>query len=152
MKNFWNLRKSTMDELIQQLVDKLGIDASTANNATGKAMALVKEHAGDDLFAKISGAIPGAGEAADAAADEPPQEDEGGGGLLGSIASMASSVLGGSGGDAVGLASALGSSGLKADQLAGFVSTIIEFLKDKLGDETVDQILAKVPMLKSLVG
>jgi hypothetical protein len=139
-----------MDELIKQLMDKLGIDAETANAATGKAMALVKEHAGDDLFSKIAGAIPEAGEAAAAAGDQPQQSA--GGGLLGSIAEMASSVLGGSAGDAMGLAGALGSSGLKADQLAEFVSTLIEFLKDKLGDETVDQILAKVPMLKSMLG
>ncbi len=141
-----------MDELIQQLVDKLGIDASTANAATGKAMALVKQHAGDDLFSKITSAIPGAGEAADSAADQPSQQAEGGGGLLGSIAGMASSVLGGSAGDAAGLASALGSTGLKADQIGGFLTTVIDFLNDKVGKETVDQILAKVPMLKSLVG
>lgn len=142
-----------MDELIQQLVEKLGLDADTANAASGKAMALVKEHAGDDLFSKIAGAIPGADTAADAASQAPQQsEGDDGGGLLGSIAGMASSVLGGSAGDAVGLASDLGSTGLKADQIAGFVSTIIEFLKEKLGDETVDQLLAKVPMLKSLIG
>ena len=140
-----------MDELIQQLVDKLGIDAATASSASGKAMAMVKEHAGDDLFSKISGAVPGAGEAADAAAAEP-AEESGGGGLLGSIKTMASGMLGGSAGGAVGLASALGSSGLKADQIGGFASTVINFLKEKLGEGTVDQILAKVPMLKSLVG
>lgn len=142
-----------MDELIQQLIDKLGIDQDTATSATNKAMALVKQQAGDDLFSKISGAIPGAGEAADAGGgDEPSEDSTGGGGLLGSIAGMASGVLGGSGSDAVGLASALGATGLSTDQLGGFVTTVIEFLKDKLGDETVDQLLAKVPMLKMLVG
>ncbi len=140
-----------MDELIQQLVDKLGIDPGTANAATGKAMALVKEHSGEDLFSKISAAIPGAASAAEGAADTTSGATEGGG-LLGSVASMASNLLGGSGGDAVGLASTLGASGLKADQIGGFVSTIVEFLKEKLGEETTDQILAKVPMLKSLLG
>lgn len=141
-----------MDELIQQLVDRLGIDADTAQGATGKAMALIKENAGDDLFAKISAAIPGISEAAEAGQAGSEPATEGGGGLLGSISSMASSVLGGSAGDTVGLASMLSSSGLKGDQIGGFVTTIVEFLKDKLGDEMVDQLLAKVPMLKTLVG
>ena len=140
-----------MDELIKQLTDKLGIDASVASNATNQAMAMVKQQAGDDLFSKITSAIPGASEAADAGSAAEASEDQGGGGLLGSISSMASGMLGGSAGGAMGLASVLGSSGLGADKIGGFATTIIAFLKDKLGDETVDQILEKVPMLKSLV-
>jgi hypothetical protein len=147
-----NTKDSPMDELIKQLVEKLGIDADTATAATGKAMAMVKQQAGDDLFSKIAGAIPGAGEAADTAFAEPAADSAGGGGLLGSVAGMASKVLGGSGGDTINLASALAASGLKADQIGGFLSTIIDFLKDKLGEETVDQLLAKVPILKTLVG
>ncbi|MGB7343813.1 MAG: DUF2780 domain-containing protein [Pirellulaceae bacterium] len=140
-----------MDELIQQLTSKLGIDPSIANAATGKAMAMVKEHAGDDLFAKISGAIPGAGEAA-ANANVAPAAEAGGGGLLGSLTGMASGLLGGKAGDALGMASALNSTGLKTDQLGGFASTLVSFLKEKVGDDVVNQILAKVPMLKGLLG
>ena len=140
-----------MDELIQQLTSKLGIDASIANAATGKAMAAVKEHAGDDLFGKISGAVPGIAEAAEAAGSEPAAAEEGGG-MLGSLTGMASGLLGGSAGDAMGLASSLSSSGLGADQMGGFASTIVEFLKAKVGDDVMDQVLDKVPMLKGLLG
>ncbi len=140
-----------MDELIKQLVDKLGIDSDTANAAAGSAMAMVKEHGGDDLFSKISAAIPGAGDAAQAAAAKP-AEESGGGGLLGSIAGMAKSVLGDSAGDALGMVSSLKESGLKTEQLSGFASTIVEFLKAKVGDDVVEQILAKVPLLKKLMG
>lgn len=140
-----------MDELIAQLTSKLGIDESVASAATGKAMAMVKEHAGDDLFSKISSAVPGADNiAAEGAA--PAEEAEGGGGMLGALAGMASSALGGSAGEAMGLASSLGDAGLEAGQVGGFASTLMDFLKDKVGDEVLEQILAKVPMLKSLMG
>jgi hypothetical protein len=141
-----------MDELIEQLTTKLGIDAETARDASSKAMALLKDNVGDDLFAKISAAIPGSSESAAVGAEASTAGDGGKGGLLGSIADMASGVLGGSVKDAADLASSLGDSGLSTDQIGSFVTTILEFLRDKLGDETVDQLLAKVPMLKSLVG
>jgi hypothetical protein len=143
-----------MDELIQQLTSKLGIDASVAGDATNKAMAMVKEHAGDDLFGKISAAIPGASEAATQGAAEPEeagQADEGGG-MLGKLAGMASSALGGSTGSGLELGAALSSAGLDTEQLGGFISTVVEFLKDKVGDEVMEQVLAKFPVLKSLLG
>lgn len=139
-----------MDELIQQLTSKLGIDASVATAATNKAMALVKEHAGDDLFDKISAAVPGASEAVSQAAAAPAADD--GGGMLGKLAGMASSALGGSAGGGLEIGAALSAAGLETDQLGGFLTTVIDFLKDKVGDEVVDQILSKVPMLKTLIG
>ena len=140
-----------MDELIQQLTAKLGIDESVANAATGKAMAMVKEHAGDDLFGKIASAIPGASDVAEAGAEEA-LPSEGGGGMLGSLASMASSALGGSAGSGLELGAALGDAGLPTDKMGSFVSTIVAFLKDKAGDEVMDQVMDKFPMLKTLIG
>lgn len=142
-----------MDELIQQLTSKLGIDASVATAATGKAMAMVKEHAGDDLFEKISAAIPGASEtAAQGAAQPAAASAETGGGMLGQLAGMASSVLGGSAGGGLEIGAALSAAGLSADKMGDFATTLVEFLKDKVGDDVTEQILGKIPMLKSLLG
>ena len=138
-----------MDELIQQLTAKLGIDESVATNATGKAMALVKEHAGSDLFDKISSAIPGASEAAKQGGEAAASD---GGGMLGKLAGMASEALGGSAGGGLELGAALSGAGLDSDQIGSFVSMIIEFLKDKVGDEVMDQVLGKFPLLKTLMG
>ena len=140
-----------MDELIAQLTSKLGIDSSVANNATGKALAMVKEYAGDDLFDKISSAIPGAGEAAEQGASATSGAAGGGGGMLGKLAGMASDALGGSAGEAIELGSSLSAAGLDTSQIAGFAAMVVEFLREKVGDEVMDQILEKVPMLKSLV-
>lgn len=138
-----------MDELIEKLTSQLGIDASTAKSATGKAMAMVKEQAGDDLFSKISGMVPGLGEAAEEGAAA--QEDSGGGGLMGAIGGIAGGLLGGTAGDAAKMTQGLADSGLDPGQMGGFVSTVIEFLKEKLGDDMIEQLLAKVPALKGLM-
>lgn len=139
-----------MDELIAQLTAKLGIDSGVAESASQKAMAMVKEHAGDDLFAKISAAIPGADQAAAASVSETPAE--GGGGMLGKLASMASSKLAGDAGGGLEMGAALASAGIQTDQIGGFVTTIIDFIRDKAGDQVMDQVLDKFPMLKTLMG
>ncbi len=139
-----------MDELIKLIAGQLGIDASTATSAIGKVMALLKGNVGSDLFGQIAGAIPGAEEAATQAADapEPPQ----GGGMLGKLVGMASSMLGGKAGGGLEMASALASTGIDSDKIGPFMSMIFEFLKSKLGDDVFDQIVSKLPMLKSMMG
>lgn len=142
-----------MDELIQQLTSRLGIDASVASAAAGKAMAMVKEHAGDELFEKISAAIPGATESAAQGAAQPAAATaESGGGMFGKLAGMASSALGSSAGGGLEMGAALTAAGLSTDKMGDFVSTLVAFLKDKVGDDVTEQILGKFPMLKSLLG
>ena len=116
-------------------------------------MAIIKEHAGDDLFEKISSAIPGASEAASqGAADAPADLGQEEGGMFGRLASMAADALGGSADSGLQLGAALNSAGLDTDQLGGFISTVIEFLREKLGDDVIEQLIAKFPLLKSLLG
>lgn len=142
-----------MEDLIKQITSQLGIDESVATGATQKAMAMVKEHAGDDLFGKISSAIPGAADAASAGAQEAAGgAAEAGGGMFGKLAGMASSALGGSAGGGLELASSLSSAGVDSDKMGGFVTMVVGYLKENVGDEVMDQVLAKFPMLKSLLG
>lgn len=141
-----------MDELIEQLTSKLGIDSSVANAGVSKTMAMLKDQAGDDLFGKISGMIPGAAEAADADPGVASAGAADGGGMLGKLAGMASAALGGQAGGGLEMASALASTGIDAEKLGPFITMVVEFLKDKLGDDVLDEILSKFPMLKTLLG
>ncbi|SRR6056297_3649075 len=140
-----------MDELIARLTSKLGINDSIAKAATEKALAMLKEHAGDDLFGQIADKVPGAAEMAEHGVASG-AATAGDGGLLGKLAGMASSALGKSAGGGLELGAALSETGLKSDQMGGFVSMIIEFLKEKVGDDVMEQVLGKFPMLKSLMG
>jgi hypothetical protein len=135
-----------MDELIKQLTARIGVDSGTANQAVASVMSLLKKEGGDELFAKIAAAIPGANAAADSTPD--PTTMGGGGGLLGSVMGM----LGGSAGKGVALAAALKALGIGEDKLPEFASTVINFIKEKVGPDVVQQVLEKFPMLKQLVG
>lgn len=73
-------------------------------------------------------------------------------GMLGKLAGMASAALGGSAGGGLEMASALTKTGVTSDQLGEFVTTVVNFLKEKAGKDVVDQVLAKFPMLKTLLG
>lgn len=141
---FWNV--TAMDELIKQLTSQIGVDASTANKAVATVMSLLKKEGGDDLFSKIAAAIPGAQAAADTT--PAPTESAGGGGLLGSVMGM----LGGSAGKGLALAAALKGLGINEDKLGSFATIVIDFIKQKAGPDVVNQLIAKLPMLKSMLG
>ncbi|MEM6978177.1 MAG: DUF2780 domain-containing protein [Planctomycetota bacterium] len=140
-----------MDELIKQITSQLGIDNETAQSGVGKTMAMLKDQAGDDLFSQISNSVPGI-EQLISKASESPAGDAAGGGMLGKLAGMASSALGGSAGGGLELGSALTSMGIDSSKLGPFVTLIVNFLKENVGDEIMDQILSKFPMLKTLLG
>ncbi|MEM6776597.1 MAG: DUF2780 domain-containing protein [Planctomycetota bacterium] len=140
-----------MDELIEQLTSQLGIDSSTAQTGVGKTMAMLKDHAGNDLFGQIAGAVPGLEQLVGQAGDDGGDAASAGGGMLGKLAGMASSAMGG-GGSGLELGAALSSAGIDAEKLGPFVTMIVTFLKDKVGDEVVEQVLAKFPILKTLLG
>lgn len=135
-----------MDELIKQLTAQVGVDSATANQAVGTVMALLKKEGGSDLFGKIAAAIPGAQAAADAT--PAPTDASGGAGLLGSVVGM----LGGSAGKGFALAAALKALGIREDKLPSFANILLNFLKEKAGPDVVNQLIAKLPMLKSLMG
>lgn len=138
-----------MDELLQQLTDRLGIDRSTAQGVTGKAMEMIKENVDASTFAKLAAAIPGLESlvAAESSQDSGAAE----GGMFGKLAGMASGMLGGSAGNALEMGAALAQKGLPTDKLGEFVTTLLAFVKSKAGDDVLEQIFAKFPMLKSLL-
>lgn len=139
-----------MNDLINEVIKQLGVDEPTAKNATGAAMALLRDNVGDDLFAKIGHAVPGAGDLADQApaASAHPADD---GGLLGSLAEMASKALVGDASKGIDLGAVFGESGLPLDKIGPFVATVVGFLKKALGEDAVAQILDKLPLLKPFV-
>jgi hypothetical protein len=135
-----------MDELIKQLTARIGIDSATANQAVAAVMSLLKKEGGAELFGKIAAAIPGANAAADSTPD--PTTMGGGAGLFGSVMGM----LGGSTGKGLALAGALKALGIEEDKLPEFASTVVNFIKERVGPDVVQQVLEKFPMLKQLVG
>ncbi|MEZ6089792.1 MAG: DUF2780 domain-containing protein [Pirellulaceae bacterium] len=140
-----------MDELLHQLSDRLGIDLSTAQGVTGKAMSMIKQNVDASTYRQLSSSIPGL-DSIIRAEETQTSDTGGGGGLMGKLAGMASSMLGGSAGNALEMGAALTAKGLPTDKLGEFVQMLIAFIKDKAGDSVLEQVYAKYPMLKSLLG
>lgn len=136
-----DMRSSKMDEFIQLVTKQLGVDRETGKSATGGVLKLLKEQLGSDLFAQVREKLPGAsGLISDA-------EDSGdsGGGLMGSLTSMAGSLMGGKAKGVADITAALTKSGLSLDKAPQFMSILIDFLKQKLGNDLFATVAAKLP-------
>ena len=131
-----------MDEFISLVTQQLGIGEQESRSAVGGILKIVKEQLDDSAFGDLMQQLPGAeamiGESGDAAGS--------GGGLMGSLTSMAGSLLGGEGG-AGAIAKALGDAGIGLDKAGGFVAALVSFLKDKLGEEAFTALAAQLPDL-----
>ena len=140
-----------MEALIKQLSERLGIDQGTAEAATGKAMSMIKQNVDHDTFSSLASRIPGL-DGLVSKADADNNDGDEGGGLMGSLTGMASGFLGGSAGNALELGSILSGKGLPMDKMGEFAEMLVNFIKDHAGEEILEQIFAKFPILKSLLG
>ena len=139
-----------MEDFIQQVVSQLGIGETTAKNATGTALGFLKDQLGDQ-FAGIADKLPGASGLIESASASVESEASGGG-LLGSLTKAASSMLGGGAGQGMELISALQKTGLSTEQGGSFLTMLIQFVKQNVGSELLEQITSKVPALKAFLG
>jgi len=140
-----------MEEFIQSIAKQLGISEDVAKSITSKILGLVKGKLGDSDFSSLASKIPEADKLA-AESAEASEDSGGGGGLLGSLTKMASSAIGGEAGEGLEIAGVMKSAGLDTEKGASFLSKLVEFIKDKAGDQVVNQITDKIPALKSVLG
>ena len=139
-----------MQEFIDLVTNKLGVGEAECKSATSGVMAFVKDQLDDSSFSSFIGKIPGASEFL---AENPPETDGSpGGGLMGSLTSMAGGLLGGKAAGIAGVVSAIAASGISVDQAGGFLKTLIEYIKDKIGDDSFNDLATKLPDLLGSAG
>ena len=118
-----------MDELLDRLVAKVGVDRGVAEKAIGIILAfLLKEGPSDKVQALIN-QMPGAEAVMQAAASE-------GGFGMGGI---------------MGVGTKLMAAGLSMDQMQGVTREIITYSREKAGEDTVGEIVGSVPGLGQFV-
>jgi hypothetical protein len=132
-----------MQEFINSVTEKLGIDGDTAKTAVGSLLSMIKGE-GDggavkDLFAKLPGA--------DALASQAGAGNAGGG-LLGGIGDAIGKLGGGAASGLAGLAS----SGLSSDKIKDLVQMFVGWAKKVAGEDAVNKVIGSIPALKSMVG
>lgn len=132
-----------MQEFIQAVMSQLGVNENQAQSATGGLLQFLKNQAdGNEVHTLIS-KLPGAEDLMKSVGSGSP----GGGGLLGGLGA----AIGGTAGGSAGLLSLLQGSGLGGGTAGSFVKMFVDYAKQKAGPDLVEQVLAKVPALKSLM-
>lgn len=135
------MKVSSVDEFISKITGQLGIGESQGRSATGGILNFIKGQLDEGTFNSMLEKLPGA----DSLMSESSSGKPGGGGLMGSLTSMAGGLLGGGDSGAAGIAEALGDSGLSLDKVPGFLSALVPFLKEKLGDDLFGTLAKNVP-------
>ncbi len=118
-----------MSELVQQLMNALGIDQGQAEGGLGLIFNLLRDKLGGD-FSQLTSAVPEAAQLADQA------PAGGGGGLLG----LAGSLLGGGAGDLAKLADGFSGLGMDASLIGRFVPLLTGFLEQRGGGDLAGRI------------
>ena len=112
-----------MDELLDRLVGKVGVDRGVAEKAVGIILAFLIEEGSTDEVQALIKKMPGA----DAAMQAAPGD---GGFDMGGI---------------MGVGSKLMAAGLGIGQIQGTTHEFIDFAKEKVGKEMVGEIVGSVP-------
>jgi hypothetical protein len=136
-----------MDEFIQMVTRQLGVSDETGRSATGGILKMIQDQIGRDLFAKVQEQLPGVQGLIGAAEKSNAAETGGGGGLMGSLTSIAGSLLGGKAKGYADIISALTKSGLSPEKIPQYLSLLVGFLKEKLGSDLFAKVVAKLPEL-----
>lgn len=119
-----------MDEIIAKVAAEAGIDPEMAKKAVGAIIAFLAKEAPDEHVATMMEKLPGAQEAIDAAPS---------GGMFGGM------------GGIMGLGSQLMGAGLSMGQVQSVGKALFAAAREKVGDETMGQIVASIPGLSQFV-
>jgi len=132
-----------MDEFIKLISAQLGLNPEKGKAATGSILSLIKDQLDEQTFAQITSKLPGVQQLISAG----DSGSSSGGGMLGSLTSMAGSLLGGKAKAVAEVTATLSKHGLSVDKIPQYLSMLIEFLKAKLGNDLFAKVAAKLPEL-----
>ena len=121
-----------MDELVERLVAKVGVDRAVAEKAVGIILAFLINEGPADKVQAVMDRLPGA----EAAVQNAANSSGGIGGLMGGI---------------MGVGSKLMAAGLGMGQVQSVTREIIAFAREKAGEDAVGEIVGAIPGLGQFV-
>lgn len=126
-----------MDELISRIVAATGIDEGMANNAISIILTFLNKEGPEDKMQMVLDMLPGAADMI--------KDDSGGGGLLGGLGGMIPGM------GAMGAINELTSAGLGMGEIKTVAKELLDFAREKAGDEVVDDVISQIPMLNQVL-
>jgi hypothetical protein len=121
-----------MDELIRRLVANVGVDEATATTAVGIILQFLVKEGPADKVQQLIDQLPGA-----AAALQSAPEDASSGGMFG--------------GGVMAAGTRLMAAGLSMGQVQAVTREIINYAREKLGEDAVGEIVGAIPGLSQFV-
>jgi hypothetical protein len=134
-----------MDEFIQMVTKQLGISAADGKASTGSILKMIQDQLDPATFSQITSKLPGVQGLISEAQSAVGSESSGG--LMGSLTSLAGSMLGGKAKGLAEITSTLTKAGLSIDKIPQYLSMLVDFLKNKLGNDLFASVAAKLPEL-----
>ena len=138
-----------MADFISDLAAKAGIDTSLAQKGLGAILTTLQKHVPSDVYSKVSGAIPNAGNLLSAFQSAPAAPKSAG---LGDLANLVGGLLGGKSEAASTLLSQFAKAGFSIDTAKTFLPVLFSVLKERLPPETMKQVENTIPGLSNLLG
>jgi hypothetical protein len=129
-----------MQDLINRVVQNVGLDPALAEKAVGMILAFLQKEA-PEAAAEAFAAMPGAAELAAAHA-----APEGGGGLLGGIMGMM-----GGGGGVMALGQQLMGAGLGMGQIQSLSKEVFAYGRETAGEDAMGALVGAIPGLSQFV-
>lgn len=126
-----------MDELINRIVAKVGLDAEAANEAVRIILSFLYQHGDRDKVTALAEKIGGLAQYVDVSEDDSSATLGGLGGLMG--------------GGVMEVLGKLQAQGLGMGQVQGVTKEIVDFAREKAGDDVVNDIVSSVPGLSQFV-
>ncbi len=122
-----------MEELIQRIIAKVGIDESVAKSAVSVIMSFLHKEGPSEKVEKLASQI-------------------GGDDLLGQAGGESDSMMGGMmGGGAMAVLGELQGLGLDMGEIQGVTQETISFAKEKGGEDVVNEIVSAIPGLSQFI-
>jgi hypothetical protein len=125
-----------MEELLARITHATGLDAATAQRATGMILAFLRKEGPPAEVDRLFAAIPGAQDAAAQSGD--------GGGVAGGFMGMM-------GGGVMALGTKLMSAGVSMGQMAPLGRELFAYGREKAGEDTMGAIVGGIPGMSQFV-
>lgn len=133
-----------MQELINRIVERLGVDTGSAENVVGIVLGFLKSEVPTEKIEPLLNALPGAEDLIAKIGDVSSSASEGGG-ILGTLGGL----MGGNG--IMDVLSKLQAEGLSMDQARTLGQEIFNFAQENAGEDVINDVKDAIPGLNQLL-